>query len=309
MLEKIAKTLLSNDNIFIITHENPDGDALGSSFALKETLCQLGKKAEVVLNVPMPVSFEFTGWQPIIYSENLIADCVVCLDFNMTERAGDSAKLLETAKDKILIDHHLDCTIPWPLVASRPNAAATGEIVFELINILTDNISKEAAEGIYIAIMTDTGGCRYSNTTSKTHQILSEIIEKVDHAYLSRMVLEVMSLKKLDIMRFALNNFEFYKNNEICCVSIDRSLMKNEDLLNGIVNIALNIEGVKAGVLFKQRGEATTKVSLRTVGDADAKEICSLFSGGGHKNAAGCTIELPLDEAKKVFIKELSERI
>ena len=309
MLEKIANTLLEHDKILIITHENPDGDALGSSFALKYTLNALGKDAEVVLNSSLPVSFEFTGWRPVVYSEQLSADCVVGLDFNMLTRAGESATLFKNAQVKILLDHYLDCEISGDLVESRPDAAATGEIVYNLINLLTKDISVKSAEGIYIAIMTDTGGCRYGNTTSVTHRILSEIIDKINHAYLSRMSLEVMSLDKLDIMKYALNNFDFFENGSICTISIGTEFMKNEDLLNGIVNMALNIEGVKAGVLFKQRGENTTKISLRTVGDIDAKSVCALFSGGGHRNASGCTIELPLDEAKKAFIKELSERI
>ena len=94
-----------------------------------------------------------------------------------------------------------------------------------------------------------------------------------------------------------------------CAIAIKKELIKNEDALNGIVNMALNIEGVKAGVLFKERGDNTTKVSLRTIGDINANKICSEFSGGGHKNAAGCTIELPLFKAKEAFIKLLSERI
>lgn len=309
MLKNIAKALLSNDKIYIITHENPDGDALGSSFALKFALEKLGKKVEVVLNGNLPVSFRFTGWAPTVYNENLECSCVVGLDFNTISRAGDSAKLFENAETRILIDHHLDCNYKGELIESRPDAAATGEIVYELIKILTSDISKEIAEGIYIAIMTDTGGCRYSNTTEKTHKILAEIISCIDHAYLSRQVLEVVSMEKLEIQKFALNNFEFSKNGEICSVSIKKSLIKNEDLLNGIVNMALNIEGVKAGVLFKEKFENITKVSLRTVGSIDAREICSLFGGGGHKNAAGATIELPIEKAKEMFLKELSERI
>ena len=309
MLEKIAKTLLSHDKIYIITHENPDGDALGSSFALKCTLNALGKDAEVILNAPLPVSFSFTGWEPLIFNEKLSCNCVVGLDFNTLSRAGMSALVFEKAKDKILIDHHLGCEMEGELIESRPRAAATGEIIYELVKILAKDISKEAAEGIYIAIMTDTGGCRYSNTTKNTHLILAELIDKIEHAYLTRMVLEIMSREKLEIHKFALNNFEFYKNGEICTISIDSSMMKNEDLLNGIVNIALNIEGVKAGVLFKEREENVTKVSLRTAGNTDAREICALFAGGGHKNAAGCTIEKPLIEAKEMFISRLFERI
>lgn len=309
MLENIAKTLLSHDKIYIITHENPDGDALGSSFALKYTLNNLGKESEVILNAPLPVSFKFTGWKPLVWNEKLSTECVIGLDFNIIDRAGKSADLFEKAKDKILIDHHLGCEMSGPLIESRPEAAATGEIVYELVKYLLSDCTKSIAEGIYIAIMTDTGGCRYSNTSSNTHRILSEIIDKIDHAYISRMALEIMSIEKLEIMKFALNNFEFYGNGEICAVSINRSLMKNEDLLNGIVNMALNIDGVKAGVLFKERSEKEIKVSLRTIGDIDARSVCSFFSGGGHKNAAGCTINLPLIEAKKIFIDKLSERI
>lgn len=309
MLEKIAKSLLSHQKIYIITHENPDGDALGSSFALKKALNLIGKEAEVVLNTKLPVSFEFTGWKPLVYSDDLSADLLVVLDLNMIKRAGESGLLFDKVEDKILIDHHLGCDINLPLILSDPTAAATGELVYKLIKILLSDIPRDVAEGIYIAIMTDTGGCRYSNTSATTHKTIAEIIDKIDHAYISRMVLEMMSHEKLDIFKYALNNFEFYNNGEICAVAIKNELIKNEDALNGIVNMALNIEGVKAGVLFKERGDNTTKVSLRTIGDINANKICSEFSGGGHKNAAGCTIELPLFKAKEVFIKLLSERI
>ena len=309
MLENIAKTLLSHEKIYIITHENPDGDALGSSFALKNALTLLGKDAQVVLNAPMPVSFLFTGWEPLLYTQSLSSACVVGLDFNVLSRAGEAALLFEKADEKILIDHHLGCEMEGDLVESRPDAAATGEIIYELIKILLSDIPKSVAEGIYIAIMTDTGGCRYSNTSRGTHLIIADIIEKIDHAYLARMALELVSRDKLEIQKFALNNFEFFKNGEICTVSIRADMMKNEDLLNGIVNMALNIEGVKAGVLFKEKGDATTKVSLRTLGETDARLACGLFGGGGHKNAAGCTIEKPLDDAKEAFISRLIERI
>lgn len=309
MLETIAKTLISHDKILIITHENPDGDALGSSFALKNALTILGKDVHVVLNAPMPVSFLFTGWEPLLYSQNLSSECVVGLDFNVLSRAGEAASLFEKAQDKILIDHHIGCEMEGELVESRPDAAATGEIVYELIKILLEDIPESVAEGIYIAVMTDTGGCRYSNTSKNTHLIIADIIEKIDHAYLARMALELVSREKLEIQKFALNNFEFFKNGEICTVSIRADMMKNEDLLNGIVNMALNIEGVKAGVLFKEKGDETTKVSLRTLGETDARATCSLFGGGGHKNAAGCTIEKPIEEAKELFISRLTERI
>ncbi len=309
MLENIAKTLLSHDKIYIITHENPDGDALGSSFALRNALTILGKDAQVVLNAPLPVSFLFTGWEPLIYNDSLSSKCVVGLDFNVLNRAGEAAILFEKATDKILIDHHLGCEMSGELIESRPDAAATGEIIYDLIKLLIKEVPTPAAEGIYIAIMTDTGGCRYSNTSKNTHLIIADIIDKIDHAYLARMSLELVSREKLEIQKFAYNNFKFYKNGEICTVAIGSEMMENEDLLNGIVNIALNIEGVKAGVLFKEKNKETTKVSLRTIGDSDARTICSLFGGGGHKNAAGCTIEKPLSEAKDIFISRLTERI
>lgn len=309
MLEKIANTLLLQDKIYIVTHENPDGDALGSSFALKFALEKLGKNAEVVLNNSLPVSFKFTGWIPVVFSENLNCDCVVGLDFNSTSRAGLSGELFEKAETRILLDHHLDCPFTGELIESNPEAAATGEIVYSLIKALNCEISKEIAEGIYIAIMTDTGGCRYSNTSSQTHKILSDIIDEIDHAYLARQALEVVSKEKLEIQKFALNKFEFFCNGKICTISIKKSMLKNEDMLNGVVNMALNIEGVCAGVLFKEKEPNITKVSLRTIGKTDARQICALFGGGGHKNAAGATIEMPMKKAKKVFLKVLSERI
>lgn len=309
MLENIAKTLLSKDKIYIITHENPDGDALGSSFALKFALENIGKKAEVVLNSDLPVSFKFTGWIPLIYTEDLNCSCVVGLDFNTVERSGKSGKLFEDAQTKVLIDHHLGCEFEGELIESRPNAAATGEIVYELIKLLNTEISKDSYQGIYIAIMTDTGGCRYSNTSADTHRIIAEIIDKIDHAYLSRQVLEVVSKEKLKIQKFAFNNFKFYNDGKICTISIKKSMLKNEDLLNGIVNMALNVEGVEIGVLLKEKERNITKVSVRSIGNIDAREICAKFGGGGHKNAAGATLNLPIKKAKKMFLNSLPERI
>ncbi len=309
MFNEIFKTLKTQKKVYIVTHQNPDGDALGSSFALKFALESMNIPAEVVLDENLPVSFKFTGWEPAKYDDTIVAECVVGLDFNDISRAGDSAKLFDKAKTKIIIDHHLDCKAAEKLVLSQPSAAATGELIFKLLKVMDVKITSEIAQAIYIAIMTDTGGCRYSNTTSETHLILSEIVEKIDHAYITRMCLEMMPREKLEIHKFAVNNLEFFAGGTVCAISIRHNMIKNEDLLNGIVNFALNIEGVKAGILFKEKEENKIKVSFRTFGDIDAREMCAVFGGGGHKNAAGCTIEKPLEEAKELFIKVVSERI
>ena len=308
MLKKIAQKLKSLTDVTIITHENPDGDALGSCFALKATLNKLGIKAEVVLENPINSDFHFTGWTPVVYDDEMKPDAVIGLDFNDPSRAGKCANLFETAKTKMIVDHHICKSQPCELFLSNHTAAAAGELVFELINALDTEIDKAIATALYISIMSDTGGCRFGNTTAKTHTILAKLIDKVDVSYVCRMLFDITPLRKLELSAKLISEIEFYGNGKIGVISAEKLNPEDEHYLNDMSNRALNVEGCQIGVFFKQRGDIV-KVSLRTLGEIDAAKICSSFGGGGHKNAAGCGISKPFAMAKEEFIRELMKWI
>ena len=309
MLTKIAKTLKEQKNVCIITHVNPDGDALGSSAALRFALKKLGIDAHVVLNGKYIHMYEFTGWETEILSPDHAFDCVIGVDFGELSRCGDTARLFENAKTKIIIDHHIDKEPICDLFITQPDQAACAQIIFDLINIMGVEIDKDIATALYLGIMTDSGGCRYGNTTARTHIILSQLVDKVDVAYICRMVFDIASPEKVQGQIDLMQTLERFENGKISVVSARGDLAKNEDALGNGANMALNLEGSKAGVLFKEKGETEIKVSLRTVGEISAVSVCSLFGGGGHFNASGCTINLPFDEAKTVFLEKLKEEV
>lgn len=304
MLKKIAGFLKKQKEVCIITHTNPDGDALGSSFALKYALEKAGVRAEVTLGAPLPKQFEFTGWQP---AEKSSAKCVAGVDFGDISRTP-CAELFEKAEKTVIVDHHIIKSEMGDMFFSNPNAAAAGELVYELISYMGTEMDEKIASALYIAIMTDTGGCRFGNTTRKTHLILADLIDYVDNAYINRMVFDVMSREKFEARRILFNNMETYCGGRLNVFAAGAEF-KNEDALNGLVNVAVNMEGAAAGAVFKQRGENVVKVSLRTVGGLNAAEICAHFDGGGHANAAGCTIYADLNTAKNEFVKYISQRI
>ena len=308
MLKKIAQKLKSLTDIAILTHENPDGDALGSSFALKFALEKLGIKADVVLEKPINSDFEFTGWTPLVYDETMTFENVIGVDFNEPTRTGTCASLFENAKIKAIVDHHICKAEPCEIFLSDHTAAAAGELVFELINELGAEIDTNIATALYISIMSDTGGCRFGNTTAKTHTILARLIGLVDVSYVCRMLFDITPLRKLELSSKLISEIEFYGDGKIGVISAENLAPEDEHYLNDMSNRALNVEGCQIGVFFKQRGDIV-KVSLRTLGEIDAAKICSSFGGGGHKNAAGCGISKPFAEAKEEFIRELMKWI
>lgn len=307
MLNKIINAIKQQKHIYIITHVNPDGDALGSAFGLKHILLQLGIDSDVVLCESVPHTFSFMNWQPVLYNDSLISDCVVGVDFGELERCGICGNLFKKAKTQIIIDHHIDDMPICDLFYTSPSDAATGQIIYDIAGLLNIKLTKEFAESLYTAVMTDTGGCRYSNTTRKTHLILADLIEYTDNAYLCRMLFELITPRKFKIQQHLLNEIEFYNNGLISVITAKKEYCSDEDILNGLGNIALNIEGAKVGILFKERTHNEIKISLRTLGSINASKICKVFGGGGHMNASGCTINEPLAIAKKLFIDKVTE--
>lgn len=304
MLKRIAEILKNQKNAVILTHTNPDGDAYGSSFGLKYALESIGVHADVVLEKPISHDFEFMGYSPVIYSENIKSDCVICVDFGELSRCGKCASVFSNAKEKIVIDHHIT---DEPLCENHytdTTAAAASEIIQRLLKIMNIKLTKKIAEPVYIGIMTDSGCCRYSNTTKNTLLSLAELIDFVDVGYVNHMIFDVKTKEEFELHVRLLAQMREINGGAIHYLAVKKDDAQKEELLNGLVNDALNIEGTKIGILFKQRDDSTVKVSVRTVENINAAALCKLFGGGGHINAAGCTIEDSFENAVQSFLAQ-----
>ena len=307
-LQQAAAFLLDRDNFDILTHDYPDGDTLGSGYALCLALQQLGKNARVITtNVPN----DFVFLQKGVKTQDFATETIVSVD------VADE-KLLGVNKDKyagkidLCIDHHGTNKIEAPLRCVDGTAAANCEILFELFCLMNIDITREIANNLYAGISTDTGCFRYTNTTSRTMRIAADIMDiGCDTAYINKVMFETKTRKKLALER------EIYDTIEYCCdnrcaiiavtLEIQRKVGVSDGELEGLASIPRQIEGVEIGITLREKAKNDFKISVRTGSTVNAAAFCAGFGGGGHPAAAGCSVSGSLEEVKAKLIAAAQE--
>lgn len=314
--QAFKELLQTPKNIVIVTHHKPDADALGSSLGWSGFLKKKGHEVAVVTPSDYP---DFLHWmkgndEVLIYTKSRYpsinqkvdeADIIFCLDFSSLHRINELGEQVRKSKAiKVLIDHHLDPEDFADFEFWSVAAAATAELIYELILSLgeTDLIDQDIAEALYAGIMTDTGSFQHSNTTQNVHQITASLIERgADTHKVARLVYDSNSLDRLRLIGFALSErLEVLEEYNVALFAIsDEDLSKFQSKTGdteGLVNYALSIKGIVLAALMIDRGELI-KISFRSVGDFPANELAQkYFSGGGHRNAAGGRSTLSLEE-------------
>jgi len=316
-LDAAAKAIREHDRFLITTHENPDGDALGSILAVKLALAALGKDAVMYLygQVPPPAEYGFMHLEEL--QRELPADApdrvLLALDCANESRLGqDYAELLEGAPLVVDIDHHHDNTRFGDVNAIVADASSTGEIVRDLLRLLDVDLTPEIAESLYIALVTDTGRFQYTNTTPKALRLAAELVEA--GANLQRVfqgVYESVEFAKLKLLARALERADVYDGGRLVI-----SYLLRDDFLEvgavepyseGIIDYLRAVEGSDMAVLIREpptRGGPKHRVSLRSRSDElDVSQIARKAGGGGHRQAAGFSSELELDDLI-AFIRE-----
>lgn len=326
-LEAFKTVISSPRKVVITTHHKPDADALGSSLGLAGYLKKKGHEVSVIT----PTDYaNFLAWMKgndkvIIFNEGneeksgrLIngADIIFCLDFSSLNRINELGEMVRQSEAvKVLIDHHLEPEDFADFVYWSTEAAATAELVYDLICDLGDKrlIDKDIAESLYAGIMTDTGSFKHPNTTKNVFNVCAELVEiGADTAKVSKLVYDTNSLDKVKFLGFALNEKlkvldEF--NTAYFAISADELKRFNSKTgdTEGLVNYALSIEGIKFAAVIIDRTEAI-KMSFRSIGDFSVNEFARKhFEGGGHKNASGGKSDLSLEETVKKFERVLND--
>ncbi|OCA78624.1 exopolyphosphatase [Chryseobacterium contaminans] len=300
-------TLLTPENkIVILTHYNPDGDAIGSSLGLKHYLKAKGIFAEVIVPNDFP---KFLKWMPeakkvIIaeYKRKLAADMIAaadvifCLDFNSPSRIGLLGDWLVKAQGKkILIDHHQQPE-PFDFVYSDTVIPATSQMIYHFIEAMDDEklVNQDMAECMYTGIMTDTGGFRFRSTSATTHRIIANLIEKgADPAMITSNTWDTNTVSRLHLLALVLGRIEVVNDGRVAILSLTRNELKEFGFqkgdTEGFVNYGLSIAGVKMSAFFMEDlYEDFIKISFRSKDDVDVNQFSrKYFNGGGHINAAG----------------------
>lgn len=324
-LEEVKALINNQPNVFIVTHKNPDGDAMGSSLGLHNYLVKKGASVTVVAPTEYPTFLKWIEgddkvktWgkdnQEIIKAADA-ADLLFCLDFNALHRIDEVGELVANSKGfKVMIDHHQQPDDFADLMISNTDACSTAEMVYEFIEQLGDVelIDQGIGEALYCGIMTDTGSFKYPATTSKTHRITAELLDKgVDHTLVHRRIYDSSTFDRLKLHGHCLLNMEVLTGLDTALIKlskqdhIDFNIKKGDT--EGIVNFGLNMAQIKCSAFFRE-DKGIVKISFRSKDNFDVNKFArKYFNGGGHINAAGGMSKLTLSETVSKFKQSLKE--
>lgn len=328
-IEEAAEWLAGRDNILILCHTRPDGDTLGSAFALRAALRLLSKRAFCLCDTRIPKRLSFLagekGEQPAedgedISLSSLPADfrweTVVSVDVAAPQLLGDYEELFGRGHTvDLAVDHHQTHTYFSKLAAVEGDCSACGELIYDLVRVLlkVSPLPRSVAEPLYAAISSDSGSFRFSSVTARTHCIAAALLESgIDHAAIAERLYGCKTLAEITASRAAYNEMKLLSGGKTALLTFSTALMEKYGLtdadIEGVVNQLRDIEGVRVAVHLKARGERTYKVSARSVPDIDISKVCALLGGGGHPCAAGCTVNADTpEEAEAVFLTAMAQ--
>lgn len=310
IIEKTANIVKNEKEIALISHIQPDGDAIGSILALGLAIFKLGHSAQIVNLDGVPQIYTFLPGCDLIRDSFLyIPDTVILMDCSDLSRVGSLKYAASKAANVINIDHHISNSFFGKLNLVDTNAAATGEIAYKLIKSLGIDMDSEIATSLYTAIVTDTGSFQFENTTSETHLIAADLLGYgTNLATIRKNLWESTPLESIRLFTETLKTLELDNTNRMAWVSVPFSIFQSfgatTEHVEGIVNYPKSIRGVEIGMIFKEFEPKKVKVGLRSKSIVDVDKIAKVFGGGGHKRAAGCVIEDSLENAKKRVISE-----
>jgi phosphoesterase RecJ-like protein len=313
-IQDIAHAIRSRQRFVLSSHARPDGDSIGSQLAMVYALRALGKSAIAVnADAAPPPLMQFPGVPdiqiaPAVEGEFDAAIIMECSDLARTGVSGLDRSFV------INIDHHPGNTGFGQLMWFDSSAAACGEMVFDLVKTLGVPLSREIATHIYLAILTDTGSFHYSSISPRTFEICRETLEAgVDPVLVARNVYDSNSMGRLKLFGAVLSAMQIDATGRIAIVYLDHDMAREaggtyEDT-EGLINLPLTVKEIEAVVFFKQIEGEQYRVSMRSKGDIDVGGVAKTFGGGGHKNAAGCTVSGAIDALQKLFVAKIEDAI
>ena len=301
----IAAWLLAHDNYCILTHARPDGDTIGSAAALCVGLRSLGKTAHILDNTQAS-PFLCRCLLGLTVEAPADSDILISVDVASPHLFPEEHRhYLE--RISLRIDHHVSATSFTPMELVDSSSAACGEIIYELLMDMGTEMTKEIAWRLYIAISTDTGCFRYANTSARTYRVAAACADTGADLYpITQELFDTTSISELKLQNWMVENAQFLCGGQAAVCGIPKSMEDNvsrEDL-EGISGFLRSIEGVRISATLREI-EGGCKVSVRAVPGLDASAVCKRFGGGGHKGAAGATLQLPMESAVNVVAAAL----
>ena len=308
-VSETAELLRTFDNVLILTHVRPDGDTVGCAAALCAGLRQLGKTAYLL---PNPGLTDSTApyFLPYAAPAGFVPEKVVSVDIATVGLFPENA-LPYAQRVDLAIDHHPSYEGFGKEALVRPEAAACGEIVYDVLAALGP-ITPEMALPLYVAVSTDTGCFAYANTTAQTHAVAAALLRTgIDYRTVNKVFFRTKTRKRLALEADMLSNMEFFDRGRVVFLYVPMSLIERVEATESdaeeLSSLGALIEGTDCAVTFRELRPGVWKLSVRTGNRVNATNVCRLLGGGGHAAAAGCTVEASLEEVKHQILRAIAE--
>jgi len=320
-LKKAAACVKKHKNFLITSHTNMEGDALGSELAFYNLVNKLGKSATVVNEDKLPYGYDFLPLKDklVKYKDNLKNtgfDCFVVLDCSDLSRTGEVYRLNSSQKPVLNIDHHISNQKFGDVNWVEPFVSSCSEMIYKLYRALRVPLDRNAAVLLYAGILTDTGSFRYSNTSSFTHQAVSELLKfNLDIPQIYKCIYENVPFENMQLLSKILPAIKREAKGRIVWCQIKRDMLKNKklsfDLSEHILSFGRAIKDSEVVVLFKENlgVKNEIRINLRSQGKVDVNKIAQAFGGGGHKAASGATVRGKLDDVRRRVLAKIKEHL
>lgn len=315
-LEQVKKVIADHQRFAVTTHRNPEPDAVGSSLALAHFLRELGKESGVVLRDPVPQNLKFLPQQTILRQESVISDDIdvlFVLDCGDLERTGFLNGQQPSNFKIVNIDHHITNRGFGEINWVNHNAAATGEMIYDLLVSLGKKPSAPVALCIYTSIAGETGFFSYSNTHAGTFRLVASLLEQGVDPWMVSQHLRETSFKQLQLLSLILKSLKCSRDGRLAWVTVTqgnlfRTEATSEDT-EDFINYPRFLWGVEAAILFRELEANQVKVSFRSRNYLDVAVLAAGFGGGGHQRASGCTVDGSLKEVRRNVLKVVKKAL
>ncbi len=320
-LPEIARVITEADRIGILTHRRPDGDAIGSSLALAESLIALGKEVRLVNEDAVPDALRFLDGSRRFekagdLTEAVVVDLIIVVDAAGRDRVGDAAWDAFANRGYVInLDHHISNTRFGDLNHVVASAPATGQLIHQLITTRGWPMPEAARDALYVALSTDTGSFRFPSTGAETYRIAADLVDRgLDVGEMAQRLYESFPMRRLLLLRDLLRDMEIRDNGRTIAVRLTRSMAEavgmREGDTEGLIDVIRSVDSVVVAVFFEEMIDGKIRVSSRSkTPRVDVGEICAVFGGGGHRLAAGARMGGPIDSAAERFLNEVATRL
>lgn len=316
MIEQINGLIDANSTFLVTTHESPDGDAVGSSLALASYLRRLGKEVTVFFSDPVPDLYSFLPLADRVVHTLPTSPSDVCfvLDVGEFRRAGAAFNGYDKVGTYVNIDHHATSEPFGAINLIDTAASATGALIYRIIKAAGGEIDRDTALCIYTAVITDTGSFRYSNADPEAFAIAGEMVSRgVNTWFVAEHLYESQPRQRLELLALSLSTLKISPSGAFASLAVTLDMYEksgaNAELTDGFVNYPRSIRGVEVAVLFRELEPGRVKVGFRSKGKVDVSRLTAAFGGGGHHNAAGCTLAGTLEEVRAVITAHVEQAL